>query len=131
MMAIDLRSWWHDHCIVDFFHSIDDFSNLSNRSPTSKVVTNAFRLQHPPISMQSLQLELFLSPNHLAVWFQRVKSYLDFKPDVNWHLSGWSLLTESKQSRTLNAEVSKASPIWLKCQISHSSFLLWDQVLVR
>ena len=37
-----------------------------------------------------------------------------------WSKKWMVFLIESKQFRTLNADISKISPIWLKCQISHS-----------
>ena len=51
--------WWQNHYVGDFFRYVGDFSNVSNRSPTSwighqhlKLVTNTFGLQHPsPTSM--------------------------------------------------------------------------------
>ena len=58
-MVTDLRCWWQNHFVGDFFRYIGDFLNVLNRSPTSwighqhlKLVTNTFGLQHPsPTSM--------------------------------------------------------------------------------
>ena len=60
MMVTDFRFWWQNHYVGDFFRYVGDFSNLSNRSPTSwishqhlKLITNTFGLQHPsPTSMK-------------------------------------------------------------------------------
>ena len=59
MMVTDLRCWWQNHYVGDFFRYVGDFLNVLNRSPTSwighqhlKLVTNTFGLQHPsPTSM--------------------------------------------------------------------------------
>ena len=59
MMVTDLRCWWQNHYVGDFFRYVGDFLNVLNRSPLSwighkhlKLVTNTFGLQHPsPTSM--------------------------------------------------------------------------------
>ena len=61
MMVTDLRCWWQNHYVGDFFRYVGDFLNVLNRSPTSwighqhlKLVTNTFGLQHPlPTSIPS------------------------------------------------------------------------------
>ena len=54
MMVTDLRCWWQNHYVGDFFHYVGDFLNVLNRSSTSwighqhlKLVTNTFDLQNP------------------------------------------------------------------------------------
>ena len=59
MMVNDLRCWYNNHYISDFFRYVGDFLNVLNRSSTSwishqhlKLVTNTSGPQHPsPISM--------------------------------------------------------------------------------
>ena len=33
MMVTDLRCWWQNHYVGDFFRYVGDFSNVLNRSP--------------------------------------------------------------------------------------------------
>ena len=35
MILTDLRSWWQNHYVGDFFGYVGDFFNVLNRSPTS------------------------------------------------------------------------------------------------
>ena len=35
MLATDLRCWWQNNYVVDFFRYVGDFVNVFNRSPTS------------------------------------------------------------------------------------------------
>ena len=34
-MVNDLRCWWQNHYVSDFFRYVSDFLNALNRSPTS------------------------------------------------------------------------------------------------
>ena len=36
MIVTDLRSWWQNYYVGDFFRYVGDFLNVSNRSPTSQ-----------------------------------------------------------------------------------------------
>ena len=36
MMMTDLRCWWQNHYVGDFFRYVGDFLNVLNRSPTSQ-----------------------------------------------------------------------------------------------
>ena len=36
MMVTDLRSWWQNHYVGDFFRYVGDILNELNRSPTSQ-----------------------------------------------------------------------------------------------
>ena len=36
MMVTDLRCWWQNHYVGDFFRYVGDFLNVLNRSPTSQ-----------------------------------------------------------------------------------------------
>ena len=65
MMVTDLRCWWQNHHVGDFFHYVGDFSNVLNRSSTSsighrhlKLVTNTFGLQHPTYNLAKVILML-------------------------------------------------------------------------
>ena len=37
MMVTDLRCWWRNHFVGDFFRYVGDFFNISNRSPISQI----------------------------------------------------------------------------------------------
>ena len=42
MMVTDLRCWWQNHYVGDFFRYVCDFLNVLNRSPTHLV----FNIRH-------------------------------------------------------------------------------------
>ena len=61
MMVTDFRCWWLNHYVGDFFRYVGDFSNVSNRSPTSQTC-----LQHiwSPISVTNIDVTCnSFSPN--------------------------------------------------------------------
>ena len=37
MMVTDLRCWWQNHYVGEFFRYVGDFLNVLNRSPTSQI----------------------------------------------------------------------------------------------
>ena len=46
MMMTDLRCWWQNHYVGDFFRYVGDFAMYKIGPQHFKLVTNTFGLQH-------------------------------------------------------------------------------------
>ena len=132
MVAIDLRSWWQNHYHSEFFDYVDDFSNVLNRSSTSQ---SCHKYISSPTSISNIDVAVirtfsfaesccrvilksdvvFSLQNGLKSAFKKTVSGSKVTDCIKSEMNGLF-----EQSRTLNAVVSKISPIWSKCQISDS-----------
>ena len=54
MMGTDLRCWWQNHYVDDFFRYVGDFLNVLNYSPQSESVTNISNLS--PTSVTNINV---------------------------------------------------------------------------
>ena len=76
MMLTDLRCWWQNHYVGDFFRYVGDFFNVLNLSPTSwighqhlKLVTNTFGpTSVTKIDLSRSSLELPGNPDQDEYW---------------------------------------------------------------
>ena len=59
MMVTDLRYWWQNHYVCDFFRYVDDFSMYLINHQHLKLGNNLFSLKNPsPTSMSSFWVRL-------------------------------------------------------------------------
>ena len=67
MMVTDLRCWWQNNYVGDFFRYVGDFLNVCNRSPTSQICH-----QHiwSPTSVTNIDVTIFSATHSKSCTWQ-------------------------------------------------------------